>query len=323
LINAAYTKSTWDKHRAAITCYQKFETSMGKIAQWPLNANNINEFCSWAISEKKLKHSTVESYISSIATLHKLKGMDYSACDNFICKLILRGAENMTLYGKNGCKERNVMSLPLLKILGNEISITNWSMDSKQLIWTASVIAFFGSCRMGELLAVAGKNFDPATTLLWKDLKFNGKSWLIHIKSPKSRIQGGEYIDIFPFEQHNCCPVKALLAWQKLSPHAKYPDRPVFMFENATCLTKQTFNITIKNLLCHKMGDSCKNITGHSFRAGIPSMLAKFPELASDSHIMGWGRWCSKAYLCYTRLKIDQKFKMFRKIVHVLNLSMQ
>ena len=95
------------------------------------------------------------------------------------------------------------------------------------------------------------------------------------------------------------------------------------MFSNGTLLTKQKFNETVKFLLCGKMGNICANITGHSFRAGIPSILAKFPELANDEHIMGWGRWCSKAYMGYTRLKLDQKFKMFMKIVHVLNLSMK
>jgi len=290
---------------------------------WPITVANVNEFCSWAITHEKLKHSTVEAYLSSIATIHKIKGYDHSACENFISKLILRGAENMQLYNGYVKKERNVMSLPLLKILGSEIANTMWSEDSKQIFWTAAVIAFFGSCRMGELFSTNAHKFDPATTLTWGDVKLNKNAWLIHIKAPKSRQQGGEYIDIFPFNNHNCCPVKALSRWKEISPHSKFDNRPVFMFSNGTLLTKQKFNETVKLLLCGKMGNICANITGHSFRAGIPSILAKFPELANDEHIMGWGRWCSKAYMGYTRLKLDQKFKMFMKIVHVLNLSMK
>ena len=306
---------------SALNCFSKFELKKGKRFIWPLSPETINEFCYWAITENKLKYSTVDAYVSSIAIVHRLRGYDDNACNNYICKLIIRGAENMTLYSPNKNRSRNIMSLPLLKILGNEIARSNWKVDSKQCIWAASLLAFFGTCRMGELLSSKETLYDPAATLLWGDLRYGKNSWLIHIKSPKSRQPGGEYIDIFQFANHNCCPVKALLAWQAISPHSKHADRPVFMMENGKLLTKGKFNETIRAILSTKLGKRATKITGHSFRAGIPSMLAKFPELASDSHIMGWGRWCSKAYLSYTRLKLDQKIKMFSKIVHVLSLS--
>ena len=92
------------------------------------------------------------------------------------------------------------MTLPLLKILANEIAHTNWSAESKQIFWTVSCIAFFGSFRMGKLLNSTITKVDLYTTLLWKDIKFNGKSWLIHVKAPKTRTQGGEYIDISLFQ---------------------------------------------------------------------------------------------------------------------------
>ena len=90
------------------------------------------------------------------------------------------------------------------------------------------------------------------------------------------------------------------------------------MLNNGCCLTLKNFNETIRNLLCFRLGDSCKNISGHSFRAGIPSALAKKPELASDTQIMGWGRWCSPAYQTYMRLKLDQKKTLFEKIAKAL-----
>ena len=129
-----------------------FELTEGSICTWPLSNDDINNFCYWALTVKKLKYSTVSAYISSISLAHKLRGMDNSACYNYTTKLILRGAENMTLYEPCKTRNRNVMTLSLLKILGNEIAITNWTNESKQLFWTVSCIAFFGSFRMGELL---------------------------------------------------------------------------------------------------------------------------------------------------------------------------
>ena len=111
--------------------------------------------------------------------------------------------------------------------------------ESKQIFWTVSCIAFFGSFRMGKLLNSTITKVDLYTTLLWKDIKFNGKSWLIHEKAPKTRTQGGEYIDIFPFPNHNCCPVAALKKWNEISIHAKNPSNPVFMMNNGHCLTQK------------------------------------------------------------------------------------
>ena len=148
-------------------------------------------------------------------------------------------------------------------------------------------------------------------------MRKNGEGWLIHIKSPKSRTVGGEYIDIFSFPGHNCCPVKALNKLEKLFALNCNKGDPVFKFENGILLTKPLFNKIVKNLLSEKLGKKGTDFSGHSFRAGA---LAKHPKLVSDNHIMGWGRWgAPPSYLAYTRLRLDQKKDIFEKIRNVLN----
>lgn len=61
------------------------------------------------------------------------------------------------------------------------------------------------------------------------------------------------------------------------------------------------------------------SISGHSFKAGVPSELNRHPELLSSDDVKGWGRWCSEAYNRYTRLKLDQKKCIFDKITAVLS----
>ena len=321
LLNAAYTQSTWKVHASALSLFRKFENTYRIKFEWPLNEETINKFCHWALKEKELKSKTVEAYISSIATIHKLNLLDDAACKNFICKTILRGAENMEIYKSSKSRLRLVMTLDTLKILGHEIAKTNWDTMNKQVVWAASCLAFFGSCRIGEILSPVIDNFDPKTTLLWGDMKNVNNGWIIHIKSPKSRIEGGEYLDIFDFKGHQCCPVKAIQQLQKMSQYSNSKENPVFMFKNGSLLTKNIFNEKVRNLLKGPLGEAGKNFSGHSFRAGIPSALAKYPELVSDNHIMGWGRWGSAAYISYTRLKNDQKRKIFGKISVVLNNS--
>jgi len=98
---------------------------------------------------------------------------------------------------------------------------------------------------------------------------------------------------------------------------------PVFMFDSGELLTKVCFNEKLRQLLEPTLGAKGKCFSGHYFRAGIPSALAKHPELVKDHHIMGWGRWDSPAFKIYTRLRTDQKKFIFSKAVSVLNSSVK
>jgi len=171
---------------------------------------------------------------------------------------------------------------------------------------------------MGELLP-QGKFYDKNTTLLWGDLKRLDNSWLLHIKSPKSRTKGGEFVDIFEFKGQFCCPVKALDELKRISVNSNNMTKAVFIFNNGKPLTKNVFNKTISELLRNEVKNSNGSIKGHSFRAGIPSLLAKYPNLSKANLIKGWGRWSSEAYQLYTRLKQNQKCEMFKIICEILN----
>jgi hypothetical protein len=234
-------------------------------------------------------------------------------------RILIRGIENAEMYEVKPVNTRKVMSLHLLKLLGHQIADSDWLVSSKQVVWTAMTVAFFGSLRMGEILPVDEKGFCPEDTFLWSDVKFdNGKGILLHIKVPKSKSKEGDFVDIFPFPGHGCCPVAALKAWRKMSVGGN--SEPVFNFVNGGCLTQYKFNLVIKTLLRPLIGDMADHLSGHSFRAGIPATVAKFPGVGREKDIMGWGRWDSMAYRSYTRLKLHQKEVIFKSIASILNL---
>ena len=320
LLQAAFSQSTWRKHEAALNCFKLYQSSHPPSSPWPINHIILCSFTVWACTERKLKSSTISSYLSSLKTIHSLRNLDCSAFENFTLKSLIRGKENQEIYSEEGNSSRRVMTLPLLKLLGHEIAKTNWGENSKQTVWTAFTLAFFGSFRMGEILPQQETSFSPKDTLLWGDIKFLEKNHiLIHIKTPKSRLPQGEFVDIFSFPGHNACPVAALVAHRN-SQSSPSPSSPVFTFQNGTNLTKKAVNDILPQLLQQHLGPEAKNISGHSFRAAIPAILASHPEEANSSDIMGWGRWKSEAYQSYTRLKLDQKRNAFQKISNLLNL---
>ena len=315
LVEASYADSTWARHASAVKCLEHFESLRGYSVSWPVKLDTLCEFVSWALLEKGLKSDTVKAYLSSINVAHNFRGVE-SHCSNVIISQMLQGAKNLALYDSLARGTRKVMSYPLMRILQRQIFHANWTDDSKLVIWATSLVAFFGSCRLGELLPKS-ENFVEDEILMWNDVKFrNDESVLIHIKIDKCKNPQGSYIDLFKSNVLPICPVKTLL----LLKERRYADgKPVFMFENGKILTSSCFIDTVRNLLYPIIGDYAKMLCGHSFRAGIPSALAANPNAVKDIEIKNWGRWTSDSYLLYTRLKLKQKCELYAKILRVLN----
>ena len=320
-LSAAYATATWKKYESALNSIKKFESYSGKNLVWPISSVVLIEYAVWGFEKKGLKSSSVDSYLNLLKNIHKMRGLGCDAFENFALKSIVRGKENLEMYENEAKATRKVMSLPLLRILGHEVAKSGWSENSKMVVWGAMCLAFFGSLRCGEILAQAEKSFSPSDTLLWEDLKiYDDDHILIHIKTPKSRIKEGEFVDVFGFEGHGVCPVRAV---KKLKNSIGTVDqkRPVFCFSSGICLTRRKMNEILESLLTPHIGTDARHISCHSFRAGIPAVLAKHPKLCNKWDLMGWGRWRSDAYQKYTRLLKDQKRGAFVTITSLLNLN--
>ena len=286
LLSAAYSKTTWKAYEAAYNSYFYFEIIKGKGENWPMSQENLNEYISWATLERKLKNSTIVTYVASLLSVHQLFGFSGDIFSSFTTKALIRGSNNLAVSIHSPSHTRKVFSLPLLKLLGHAISKQSWQEDSKLVYWACSCVAFFGSFRIGELLASREGGYDPVTTLLWKNVKLSKEHCLIHVESPKSNAKEGEFIDLFAIPGQDCCPISALSKLHKVSQKNDYS--PVFSFGGGKPLTPPVFNQTMRDLLRPFLGPSADQLSSHSLRAAIPSVLAKSPDLASDQDIKGW-----------------------------------
>jgi hypothetical protein len=310
LVTAAYSSSSWNSLKCVENSFKIFEVASNKIFVWPLEVDSICEYINWCHFEKGLSASTIKSYISNLATIHKLKNLSAENFLSFLVKTHLRGVENLNLVSGCNNRTRRVMTLPVLKILGHEIAGKIWTANSKQVVWTAMCVAFFGSFRIGEILAKAEFSFNYSETLLWKDIKFfEDNSVQIFSRVTKNRTPGGENISLFEFTGP-CCPVSALRILYNNSPKCK--DLPVFRFNSGKLLTQKSFNIIIQNSLYPHFGKTAENFSGHSFRAGLPSALSGCQGIDSVAAIKQWGRWNSDAYKRYTKLDHSAKKKVFK-----------
>jgi len=324
LINASLAKSTWSKYASGWKAFCEFEQFHQTSFGWPLSSQTWRAFAVWCVSVKRLQPTSARSYISSLKFVHHLKGVPCSdTTADPVVGMILRGAKNVAFAMPPRPQTRRVVTLPLLLTIGHRISKSGWPEQKKQVVWTACTTAFFPSARLGELLASNEIFHDPTSDLLWGDVKQNsGDSFLIRLKNPKSGEVQGEFLDIFPFLGHQCCPVASLKALQAEQERVGLfsPDIPVFRFESGENLTTKKFNSMLAELLSDICSKDTNTITCHSFRAGVPTALSLHPELANSDDIKGWGRWNSDCYARYTRLRHDQKRAIFGKIAAALTL---
>ena len=172
LSSAAFSSSSWNSILCAKNCFDLFAKKFSSGITWPISTKSLCNFIEWAFYTKGLNPSTIKSYVSNLATIHKLKGLCTESFSSFPVKLALRGTENLALVNPSHTNIRKAMSLPLLKILGHELAKKNWHDDSKRVIWAAMNVAFFGSFRMGELLAKSEFSYSKEETLTWADVRF-------------------------------------------------------------------------------------------------------------------------------------------------------
>ncbi len=208
------------------------------------------------------------------------------------------------------------MSLPLLKILGHALASSSFSKYDKQAAWAVFCLAFYGSLRMGEILCHRELGFHPADSFLWADVSFAASDHVI-LKLRNTKSGKAECVDIFSYPACSTCPVKSLRKLRAAS--TAQLSAPVFTWESGSNITPRELNLLLPKLLEPHIGHAAHQLSCHSFRAAIPSLLASFPELSSSDEVMGWGRWKSSAYLSYTKLKSDQRRKVYNKILSLLS----
>jgi len=167
---------------------------------------------------------------------------------------------------------------------------------------------------MGELLPKLEKHTDKTFDLLWRDIKLGKKHASITLKSQKNQVLKPQKLHIFKLKDKHACPITALWKLKKQTIKKGFfsDSLPVFALSKKHNLTQRKVYEFLKKAFPKN------KFSGHSFRAGVPSSLADFPNIANDWHVMGWGRWRSKIFLKYQNRTKKQSKWAFEKIENCL-----
>jgi hypothetical protein len=307
LFASALAKNTWNKYAASLKKFKLFCHELNIGFSWPLSEKNLIGFVVWCKNKNCISPKSVKSYLFGLSKLQQLNGFQPIKLSRSLLSFVLDGWFNS--YNKKQPESRPLALHDLEILQAKFMKMFHHKVDSMAYT-TAAVLAFFGSFRISEILAVSKEKFDKFSTLRWKDVKIGSNQVIIKIKKPKCS-KSPEEVFLFTFKNKKICPVnciKKLLDYQKRK-GLWDESKPVFRLNSGFNLTKFAFNKVVKK--------AC-NISGHKFRSAIPSIMANNPKIWDDSHVMGWGRWKSKTFIDYQKSKGPQKKWVFRKIEKIL-----
>ena len=258
--------------------------------------------------------------------IHLTQGLDIPALRPPIISSILEGKshiETVTARLKNKPK-RLPVTLNLLKLL--KAKINNWDETDQMrlLVWSICLICFFGGFRIHEILTKHKTYFDPAFTLLGRDIRVvslkSGKETIsalqILIKSPKEDRIGKEFIiDVYE-TKGNFCPVKYFQRWKNSNPPGS-SRKPAFLKPDGSPLTGNDFNKILRTLLEPHIDYTKKKVSSHSFRGGMATLLGQLGY--SDEEIQAMGRWSSRAFESYMKMPRTRRAAMAKKLARQCN----
>ena len=316
--NYSLTKQTWSVYRTAQKMLYRCCTETNSRFSLPLTNADILTFTAWLL-DRGVKSSTISSYLSGLRQVHLSKGVDIPLIRSDLISQVLKGQSHLDSISSKHKPTRLPVSPTILRILKLEINNSPLSKLDKRLTWLLCTLAFHGSFRIIELLSKTKRTFDPDFCLLGNDVTLkpfihNNSSisiLSITVKSPKAgRPHTLDIVDVFPTNT-DLCPVKAYIALVKSNPT---PDKtlPFFTLADGSPYSSPEFNSHLKLWLSKYIDPSFGYISGHSFRAGIPSILGNLGFIDSDIKLVG--RWSSNAFQTYLKLPRTRRLAMAKAI---------
>ena len=286
----------------------------GKLI-WPPEKQSLNSFVLWCAYQKNLSASTIQSYISALATVHKFTFPGKPWPNGKTAQLLIRGVQHQN-FAKTRRRKSDPLTFEILREAKIRLKRKSWSRLSKTVLWAVCVVGYFGAFRAGELLTKNDRIFDRFSDLLWSDVKFDqASSVTLTVKIPKTGGGNPDLIQLFHIPKRSFCPVCCLKKLRRSQKdHGVFDElAPVFRFGSGKSVTVSSFGAFLARLLRHSRFANLR-ITDKSIRSGLPTDLEQDPDIFPDAYIKNWGRWKSRAYQGYMKNDTAQRQWIFAKI---------
>ena len=313
-VNNSKANSTWSTYRTAERLIMTCQKQEKRKFDWPMTNEDTLIFIYWLIEKRKVKVTSVNSYLAGARQLHISKGLEPPELRTEVVKQALKGRAHMERQQYKTVKQRLPMTMALMQLLKERTRLATMAAETKRMYWALSSMMFFGAFRISEVASQQEATFDPDHTLLAEDvrLRTTGQGEVIEVtlKCPKENKDGKPtVIDIFE-SGGALCPVTAYKKWTSI--RTPVVGLPLFRDEDGTPVTARKFNTYLKAMLGDQAEKRGGTLTSHSFRAGITTIMGTMGF--DDEDIKVVGRWSSRAFAIYMKGPRTQRASIAKKM---------
>lgn len=327
LVNSAnngIAESTWGQYHSVRKHLERCQKSTGQRFTFPMDQNQTLRFIAFLFDARNLKALTVSKILSGLRMIHLTEGHPEPSLRPAIVKLILKGKANYDEEEARSLPKRLAVTIKVLELLKISLQLDkSRSEKHKKLVWAVSCIAFNGCMRIGELLSSTSRTIDPLNCLLKKDIWLSSKiiegkrTEMVNIRLKSSKESRndtrGIIIEVYANES-SYCPVKSWKQYISLCGRGKI-DTAAFRTPMGWAYRKAAFNNDLRDLLGKYI--TYGKISGHSFRAGLASLMAQAGY--KDESIMAIGRWSSTAFKDYIKLGRVTRVAVASRLASLMN----
>lgn len=288
------SRGTQSNYKSAVSQFLTFcdRENIDPALQFPANEFILCAFVGSLANQKS--GQTASNLMAGLKAWHRLHGKTWHG--GYLLAHVLRGTAVLTPASSKR-PPRPPVTIAMLIILA---SVLDRSDPKDAAILAAALIAFWGQCRLGELLGTSRLRHNPLihpSRSAITQSRVDSPSLEIHLPRTKTNQITGQ--TVFLTDQRDpISPIKALRAHLHLNSSIQ-PDHHLFAYRSRgqiKCLTKEDFLTRCNEIWSSHNFD---RVTGHAFRIG--GTHAFLTAGVPDDVVKKLGRWASDAFLRYWR----------------------
>ena len=253
--SCSVTRDTQAGYATGARCYLAAQKALGRNFASPPSSSEMVYLVTFMLG-KKLQPATIRGYLSATRFYLMSQGIFTPPKLPPLAEQLIQGREKASLdsVAEAEKRTRRAISLHMLKLLENSIAQRNdWSTYEKSLRWSAILLAWWGSFRIGELLPKLSNRFNSEKDLLASDLTILDDSVACWIRAPKvPKSPQGDVVEVWKVPiRPDLDPVVALVAFlsARSEKFGSAEALPVFLHENGKIYSKNEFNLDLSTLL--------------------------------------------------------------------------
>ena len=204
ILNTSLANSTWVGIRAIKNSIDNMALKYSLELTMPWGRDQVVNYI-LALTMEKLAPSTIKTYVSRIASLHRCLG-SAPRWESEDIRLLMKGVANLP-RSPDSSKSRLAITPAVLRTLCEKLRSSSMPDTMKKMMWAAACLLYAGSLRSCELLSPSKYSFDPTTTMRRCDLEvvkemvgMNKIRYIrLSVKNPKEFRQAGTVtVEILP-----------------------------------------------------------------------------------------------------------------------------